>query len=77
MISPIKSKLQWVRMSPVLRKYFLYIYANNKGTDQTARMRVLTRIFAARCFENLFKGSVCLIQTLEGLLRLSRLLESN
>ena len=45
MISPIKSKLKWVWMSPVLRKSFLYIYANNKGTYQTAQIRVLIRIF--------------------------------
>ena len=59
MISPIKSKLQWVWMSPVLRKSFLYIYANNKVLYQTAQMCVLIRIFFVRCCDN-FKGSVYL-----------------
>ena len=56
MMSPIKSKLQWVQMSLVLWKSFLYSYAHNKGTNQTALMRILIRILVARCSDNLFIG---------------------
>ena len=44
MMSPIKSKLQCVQMSLVLRKSILYSNAHNKGTYQTAWMRILIRI---------------------------------
>ena len=43
-------------MSLVLRKYILYSYAHNKGTDQTARMCILIRILFARCSDYLFIG---------------------
>ena len=46
-------------MSPSCENLFLYIYANNKATYQTAQMRVLLRIFVVRCCDN-FKGSVYL-----------------
>ena len=36
-------------MNLVLRKSILYSYAHNKGTDQTARMRILIRILVVRC----------------------------
>ena len=39
-------------MSHVLRKSFLYSYAHNKGTDQTARMRILIRILVVRCSDD-------------------------
>ena len=54
MMSLIKSKLQWARMSLVLRKSILFSYAHNKGTDQTARKRILIRILVVRCSDNLF-----------------------
>ena len=47
MMSPIKSKFKLVRMSIALRKSILYSYAHNKGTDQSAQMRVLIRMSAA------------------------------
>ena len=56
MMSPIKSKLQWVRMNLVLRKSIVYSYAHTKGTDQTTRMRIQIRILAVRCSDNLFIG---------------------
>ena len=42
----------------VLRKSILYsyIYAHNKGTDQTAGMRILIRILVVRCSDYLFIG---------------------
>ena len=43
-------------MSLVLRKPFLYSYAHNKGTDQTARMRILIKILDVRCSDYLFIG---------------------
>ena len=43
-------------MSLVLRKFILYSYAQNKGTDQTARMRIQIKILVARCSDNLFIG---------------------
>ena len=43
-------------MSLDLRKYILYSYAHNKGTDQTARMRILIRILVVHCSYNLFIG---------------------
>ena len=55
MVSPTKSKLQWVRMNLVLRKSILYSYAHNKGTDQTARMRILNRIFVVRCSDYFYR----------------------
>ena len=42
MMIPIKSKLQWVRMSLVLRKSIFYSYVHNKGTDQTVGPRIDT-----------------------------------
>ena len=33
-----------------------YSYAHNKGTDQTARMRIQIRILVVRCSDNLFIG---------------------
>ena len=56
MMSPIKSKLQWVQMSLVLWKSILYSYGHNKGTDQTAWMRILIGILVVRCSDNLFIG---------------------
>ena len=41
-------------MRLVLRKSILFSYAHNKGTDQTAQMRILIRILAVRCSDNLF-----------------------
>ena len=41
-------------MSLVLQKSILYSYAHNKGTDQTARMRILIRILVVRCSDYLF-----------------------
>ena len=43
-------------MSLVLWKSILYSYAHNKGTNQTARMRILIRILVVRCSDNLFIG---------------------
>ena len=43
-------------MSLVLWKSILYSYAHNKGTDQTARMRILIRILVVRCSDDLFYG---------------------
>ena len=40
----------------VLRKSILYSYAHNKGTDQTAQMRILIRILVVRCSDYLLKG---------------------
>ena len=37
-------------------KIFLYSYAHSKGTDQTARMRILIRSLVVRCSDYLFKG---------------------
>ena len=42
-------------MSLDLRKSILYSYAHNKGTFQTARMRVLIRILVVRCSDD-FSG---------------------
>ena len=52
-MSPIKSKLKLVRMILALSKSILYSYAHNKGTDQTAPMRILIRILVVRCSDNL------------------------
>ena len=41
-------------MSLVLRKSILYSHAHNKGTVQTAGMRILIRILVVRCSDNLF-----------------------
>ena len=54
MMSPIRSILQLVRMSLVLRKSIWYSYAHNKGTCQTALMRIQIRILFVRCSDNLF-----------------------
>ena len=54
MMGPIKSKFKLVRMSITLRKYILYSYAHNKGTDQSAQICVLIRILVVRCSDNLF-----------------------
>ena len=35
-------------MSLILWKSILYSYVHNKGTDQTARMRILIRILVVR-----------------------------
>ena len=43
-------------MSLALRKSILYSYAHNKGTDQTARTRILIRILVVRCSDYLFIG---------------------
>ena len=43
-------------MSLALWKSILYSYAHNKGTDQTARMRILIRILVVCCSDNLFIG---------------------
>ena len=43
-------------MSFVLRKSIFYSYAHNKGTDQTARMRIQIRILVVRCSDILFIG---------------------
>ena len=43
-------------MSLVLRESFLYSYAHNKVTDQTAWVRILIRILVVRCTDNLFIG---------------------
>ena len=43
-------------MSLVLQKSILYSYAHNKGTNQTARMRILIRILVVRCSDYLFIG---------------------
>ena len=43
-------------MSLVLRKSILYSYAHNKGTDQTARVRILIRMQVVRCSDSLLKG---------------------
>ena len=43
-------------MSIVLQKYILYSYAHNKGTDQTAWMRILIRILVVHCSDYLFVG---------------------
>ena len=53
-MSPIRWKLQWVRVSLVLQKSILYSYAHNKGTYQTALMRIQIRILVVRCSDNLF-----------------------
>ena len=37
-------------------KIYLYSYANSKGTDQTARMRILIRFLVVCCSDNLFIG---------------------
>ena len=42
-------------MNLVLRKSILYSYAHNKGTDQTARMRILNRIFVDRCSDYFYR----------------------
>ena len=47
---------EWVRMSLVLRKSILYSYAHNKGTAQTARMRILIRILVVRCSDNFYRA---------------------
>ena len=54
MMISIKSELQWVQMSLVLRKSILFSYAHNKGTYQTAQMRILIRILVVRCSEYLY-----------------------
>ena len=41
-------------MSLVLRKSILYSYAHNKGTDQTAQMRILIKLLVVRCNDNFF-----------------------
>ena len=41
-------------MSLVLRKAILYSYAHNKGTDQTARMRILIRVLVVRCSDDFY-----------------------
>ena len=43
-------------MSLVLWKSILYSYVHNKGTDQTARVRILIRTLVVRCSDNLFIG---------------------
>ena len=43
-------------MSIFLRKSILYSYAHNKGTDQTAQMRLLIRILVVRCSDDFFIG---------------------
>ena len=43
-------------MSLVLQKSILYSYAHNKGTDQTARMRILIRILVVRCSDNFYRA---------------------
>ena len=42
-------------MNLVLRKSILYSYAHNKGTDQTARMGILIRIFVVRCSDYFYR----------------------
>ena len=46
-------KIAMSRISLVLRKFVLYSYAHNKGTDQTAQMRILIRILVVRCSDYL------------------------
>ena len=43
-------------MSLVLRESIWYSYAHNKGTYQTALMRIQIRILVVRCSDNLFIG---------------------
>ena len=53
-------------MSLVLRKSILYSNARNKGTYQTARMRIQIRILVVRYSENLFIGFCMPNSTLSG-----------
>ena len=41
-------------MSLVLRKSILFSYAHNKGTHQTAQIRILIRILVVRCSDYLY-----------------------
>ena len=43
-------------MSLALLKSISYSYAHNKGTYQTAQMRILIRILVVCCSDNLFIG---------------------
>ena len=43
-------------MSLVMRKSIYYSYARNKGTYQSALIRIQIRILVVRCSDNLFIG---------------------